>query len=148
MRHQYLPQLGVGSCSAPGTCCKSSARLLHCCFIVTTWDMFLHPGYVEVSCKKKINTSWDASLVESWSHDGYHSCIVTKATQYLSLALMASYCTGYYYRREFFDCDMNILPHASFSSNLEWWAMLLSDWNGMSMMASLGRVLPDVAHHI
>ena len=57
---------------------------------------------------------------------------------------MASYCTGYYYRKEFFDCDMDILPHASFSSDLEWWAMLLSDWNRMSMMASLGRVLPDV----
>ena len=33
---------------------------------------------------------------------------------------------------------------ASFRSDLEWWAMFLSDWNGVSMMASLGRVSPEV----
>ena len=31
-----------------------------------------------------------------------------------------------------------------FRSDLEWWAMFLSDWNGVSMMASLGRVSPEV----
>ena len=33
---------------------------------------------------------------------------------------------------------------ASFRSDLEWWAMFLSDWNGVSMMVSLGRVSPEV----
>ena len=33
---------------------------------------------------------------------------------------------------------------ASFCSDLEWWAMFLSDWNRVSMMTSLGRVVEDL----
>ena len=38
----------------------------------------------------------------------------------------------------------HIRLRSSFKSDLQWWAMFLADWNGISMMSSLGRCTPTV----